>query len=51
MGIGCDSCDLWYHETYINVTPASNCFVILVCRLDVCTVELFCNSCVVDVEL
>ena len=28
-----------------------NIIVILVCRLDVCTVEYFCNSCVLDVEL
>ena len=51
MEIGCDSCDLWYHGTCINVIPASNLSVILVCRLDVYTVEFFCNSCVFDVEL
>ena len=33
MGIGCDSCNLWYHGTCINLTPASNLFVILVRRI------------------
>ena len=34
-----------------QITNLKDIFVIVVCRLHFCTVEYFCNSCVLDVEL
>ena len=52
--IGCDSCDSGFMEPISQLHQIMNLkdiFVIVVCRLHFCTVEYFCNSCVLNVEL